>query len=149
MSTDDAMRLVNQLLTKMEHHLVDLQRHQETLSRKGDDLQRSLAELDAARDPTEAGQRFVAVRERSTVFGVASLAMVNDGGIDLLLGGRLSDMKYADDIVLLSEDPDQLQAFLYGLSASVSMFGMRFAPSVEYCYKVGLTMSRISLQLVK
>ncbi|THD18517.1 Oxysterol-binding protein [Fasciola hepatica] len=77
MSADDAMRLVNQLLAKMEQHLVDLQRHQETLSHKGDDLQRSLADLETARDPTEATQRFSVVRERSTVFGVASLAMVN------------------------------------------------------------------------
>lgn len=77
LSPDDAVRLVNQLLTKMEHHLVDLQRHQDTLSRKGDDLQRSLADLETARDPTEATQRFSIVRERSTKFGVASLAMVN------------------------------------------------------------------------
>ncbi|TPP50551.1 Oxysterol-binding protein 1 [Fasciola gigantica] len=77
MSADDAMRLVNQLLAKMEQHLVDLQRHQETLGHKGDDLQRSLADLETARDPTEATQRFSVVRERSTVFGVASLAMVN------------------------------------------------------------------------
>ncbi|VDP82162.1 unnamed protein product [Echinostoma caproni] len=52
-----------------------------------------------------------------------------DNGIDLRPGGRLSDLEYADDILLLSDDPGKLQAFLDSLNASVAMFGMRFAPS--------------------
>ncbi|VDP86820.1 unnamed protein product [Echinostoma caproni] len=43
-------------------------------------------------------------------------------GIDLLSLSKLSDLKYADDIVLISEDPGKLQAFLDSLSASVAMF---------------------------
>ncbi|GAA50839.1 oxysterol-binding protein 1 [Clonorchis sinensis] len=77
MSADDAIRLVNQTLAKMESQLKDLQHHQETLVRKGDDLQRAVAELESARDPTELMQRFSSVRERATVYKVVSLAMVN------------------------------------------------------------------------
>ncbi|KER27084.1 hypothetical protein T265_05783 [Opisthorchis viverrini] len=77
MSADDAIRLVNQTLSKMESQLKDLQHHQETLVRKGDDLQRAVAELENARDPTELTQRFSSVRERATVYKVVSLAMVN------------------------------------------------------------------------
>ncbi|VDP89867.1 unnamed protein product [Echinostoma caproni] len=35
-----------------------------------------------------------------------ALSSCKDSGIDLLLGGRLFDLEYADDIVLLSEDPE-------------------------------------------
>ncbi|VDP92983.1 unnamed protein product, partial [Echinostoma caproni] len=52
-----------------------------------------------------------------------------DNGIDLLPGDKLSDLEYADDIVLLSENPAKLQSFLESFSASVAMFGMRFQPS--------------------
>ncbi|VDP41817.1 unnamed protein product, partial [Echinostoma caproni] len=58
-----------------------------------------------------------------------ALSSCEDSGIDLLPGGRLSDLQYADDIVILSEDPGKLQGFLESLSAGVAMFGMRFALS--------------------
>ena len=58
-----------------------------------------------------------------------ALSSCEDSGIELLPGGKLSDLEYADDIVLLSEDPGKLQALLNCLSNSVGMFGMRFAPS--------------------
>ncbi|VDP89089.1 unnamed protein product, partial [Echinostoma caproni] len=57
-----------------------------------------------------------------------ALSLCEDSGIDLLPDGGLSDLEYADD-VLLSEDPRKMQAFLDSLSANVIMFGMRFAPS--------------------
>ncbi|VDP77585.1 unnamed protein product [Echinostoma caproni] len=53
-----------------------------------------------------------------------------DSGIDFLPGDWLSDLEYVDDIVLLSEDPGKLPAFLDSLNASVDMIGMRFAPSM-------------------
>ncbi|VDP26324.1 unnamed protein product [Echinostoma caproni] len=58
-----------------------------------------------------------------------ALSSCEDSGIDLLSDSRLSALEYADDIVLLTEDRGELQAFLDGLNASVSLFGIRFAPS--------------------
>ncbi|VDP68109.1 unnamed protein product [Echinostoma caproni] len=51
-----------------------------------------------------------------------ALSSCEDSGIDLFPGGRLSDLEYTYDIVLLNEDPGKLQAFLDSLSASVAMF---------------------------
>ncbi|CAH8297389.1 unnamed protein product [Schistosoma turkestanicum] len=50
-------------------------------------------------------------------------------GVDLLPGGSLIDLEYADDIVLLGEDADKMQSLLTTLSNNASMFGMRFSPS--------------------
>ena len=50
-------------------------------------------------------------------------------GVELLPGGMVSDLKYADDVVSLSEDPGSLQDLLCSLDKSAAMFGMRFAPS--------------------
>ncbi|VDQ15271.1 unnamed protein product [Trichobilharzia regenti] len=58
-------------------HVSDLERHQNTVNRKGEELQRSISDVESARDPTELLQRFNLARERATVFKVASLAMVN------------------------------------------------------------------------
>ncbi|VDP90187.1 unnamed protein product [Echinostoma caproni] len=58
-----------------------------------------------------------------------ALSSCEESGIDLLPGGRLSDLEYAGDVVLLSEDPGKLQAFLESLNGSVAMSGMHFAPS--------------------
>ena len=49
-------------------------------------------------------------------------------GVGLLPGGTVSDLEYADDVVLLSEDPGSLQDSLCSLGKSAAMFGMRFAP---------------------
>ena len=43
-------------------------------------------------------------------------------------GGMVSDSEYADDVVLLSEDPGSLQDLLCSWDKSAAMFGMRFAP---------------------
>ena len=43
-------------------------------------------------------------------------------------GGTVSDLEYADDVVLLSEDPGSLHDLLCSLDRSAAMFGMRFAP---------------------
>ncbi|KAH9589917.1 Contactin-5, variant 3 [Schistosoma haematobium] len=50
-------------------------------------------------------------------------------GIDLLSGGPLIDLEYADDIFLFGEDADKMQSLLIVLSNNASMFGMRFSPS--------------------
>lgn len=42
---------------------------------------------------------------------------------------RNCDLEYADDIVLLSKDPNKLQVFLGGINDSVGMFEIRFVPS--------------------
>ncbi|TNN20225.1 endonuclease-reverse transcriptase, partial [Schistosoma japonicum] len=48
---------------------------------------------------------------------------------DLLPGASLTDLEYADDIVLFGEDADKMQSLLTTLSNNASMFGMRFSPS--------------------
>ncbi|VDO65333.1 unnamed protein product [Schistosoma margrebowiei] len=50
-------------------------------------------------------------------------------GVELLPGGSLVDLEYADDIVLFGEDADKMQSLLTTLSNNASMFGMRFSPS--------------------
>ncbi|CAH8856852.1 unnamed protein product [Trichobilharzia szidati] len=76
-SDEDGVRLINDALIKLEAHVSDLERHQNTVNRKGEELQRSISDVESARDPTELLQRFNLARERATVFKVASLAMVN------------------------------------------------------------------------
>ncbi|TNN07625.1 Retrovirus-related Pol polyprotein from type-2 retrotransposable element R2DM, partial [Schistosoma japonicum] len=49
-------------------------------------------------------------------------------GVDLLPGAPLTDLEYADDIVLFGEDADKMQSLLTTLSNNASMFGMRFSP---------------------
>ena len=49
-------------------------------------------------------------------------------GVELLPGGTVYDLEYADDVVLLSEDPGSLQDLLCSLDKSAAMFRMRFAP---------------------
>jgi hypothetical protein len=63
-----------------------------------------------------------------TIFDTA-LSSCDDSGIEFLPGGKLSDLEYADDVVLLSENTGKLQVFLNELNSCVAMFGMRFAPS--------------------
>ncbi|VDO81413.1 unnamed protein product, partial [Schistosoma margrebowiei] len=50
-------------------------------------------------------------------------------GVELLPGGSLVDLEYADDIVLFGEDADKMQSLQTTLSNNASMFGMRFSPS--------------------
>ncbi|VDP81310.1 unnamed protein product [Echinostoma caproni] len=59
---------------------------------------------------------------------VVALSSCEESGIDLLPGGRLSDLKYADDIVLLSEDP-----------------GMSTVPEVLIARHCGLNVFAVSL----
>ncbi|TNN05042.1 Oxysterol-binding protein isoform 2 [Schistosoma japonicum] len=74
---EDGIRYINNALVKLEAHVTDLERHQLTVTRKGEELQRSVGDVESARDPTELLQRFNLARERATVFKVASMAMVN------------------------------------------------------------------------
>lgn len=41
----------------------------------------------------------------------------------------LSGLKYADDVVLMSEDQSKFQVFFYFLNDGVGISGIRFAPS--------------------
>ena len=50
-------------------------------------------------------------------------------GIELLLGNRLTSLEYADDIVLLGENPIAMQGFLNKLVHSAKSLGMHFAPT--------------------
>lgn len=59
----------------------------------------------------------------------SSLSWCFSSGIELLLGGELTNLEYADDMALLSDDPGGSQAFLDGLADSARKFGMCFAPS--------------------
>ncbi|TNN05293.1 polyprotein, partial [Schistosoma japonicum] len=58
-----------------------------------------------------------------------TLSSSDFSGVDLFPGDKLTDLEYADGIVLLSEDADKMQNFLTTLNLNVSMFGMRFSPS--------------------
>ncbi|KAH9582966.1 hypothetical protein MS3_00007543 [Schistosoma haematobium] len=51
--------------------------------------------------------------------------------INLLPGGPLIDLEYADDIVLFGEDADKMQSLLIAPSNNVRMFGMRFSPPLK------------------
>ena len=50
---------------------------------------------------------------------------ISHSGVELLLSGTVSDLKYKDD-VLLSGDPGSLQDLLCSLFKSALMFGMHF-----------------------
>ncbi|KAF5399351.1 Oxysterol-binding protein 1 [Paragonimus heterotremus] len=76
-SADAAIRLVTHSLGKLESKFADLQRHQEALTRKGDDLQRAILDVETAHDPSELTQKLTVARDRATVYNVVSLAMVN------------------------------------------------------------------------
>ncbi|XP_018652029.1 putative oxysterol-binding protein 1 [Schistosoma mansoni] len=74
---ENGIRFINDALVKLEAHVTDLERYQLTMNRKGEELRRSVGDVESARDPTELLQRFNLARERATVFKVASMAMVN------------------------------------------------------------------------
>ena len=48
-------------------------------------------------------------------------------GVKLLSGGTVSILRYAVDVILLSENPGSLQVLLCRLNKSGAVFGMRFA----------------------
>ena len=58
-----------------------------------------------------------------------SLSSSNDCGVELLPGGRLTDIEYADDIALLGTDPSKMQLLLSNLGDVSAQFGLHFAPS--------------------
>ncbi|CAH8592614.1 unnamed protein product [Schistosoma rodhaini] len=74
---ENGIRFINDALVKLEAHVTDLERYQLTMNRKGEELRRSVGDVESARDPTELLQRFNLAREHATVFKVASMAMVN------------------------------------------------------------------------
>lgn len=57
------------------------------------------------------------------------LSSRENGDIDIQSDRKLFDFEQADDVVLLSGDPSDLQLFLERLSHRADTFGMRFAPS--------------------
>ncbi|KAF6774344.1 hypothetical protein AHF37_06531 [Paragonimus kellicotti] len=50
-------------------------------------------------------------------------------GVELLPGARLTDLEYADDIVLLSPSAEDMQTMLNKVNDRAGLYGMRFAPS--------------------
>ncbi|KAA3676640.1 uncharacterized protein DEA37_0002919 [Paragonimus westermani] len=50
-------------------------------------------------------------------------------GVELLPGARLTDLEYADDIVLLSPSAEDMQTMLNKVSDRAGLYGMHFAPS--------------------
>ena len=58
-----------------------------------------------------------------------ALKDINNMGVDLLPGPNITDIEYADDIVLLGQSEEIMQRFLNKLSDTARMFGMKFAPS--------------------
>ena len=63
--------------------------------------------------------------------GLLQLALPNccEQGIQLLPGNRLTNLEYADDVVLIGENTIAVQEFLNHLSCSANSIGMRFAPT--------------------
>jgi len=59
----------------------------------------------------------------------SSLPVSASCGVELLPGGCLTDMEYADDIALLGSDPSQIQIILNNLTNAAARFGMHFAPA--------------------
>ena len=58
----------------------------------------------------------------------SAFSVSSHSGVELPPGGTVSDLEYADDVVLLSEDPGSLQDLLCSLDKFAAMFGMRFVP---------------------
>lgn len=59
-----------------------------------------------------------------------TLSSCENGDIDICPNKKLSDLRYADDVVLLIEDSNKLQILTDCLSNGVPEFGMHFAPSL-------------------
>lgn len=58
-----------------------------------------------------------------------ALSVRENDDIDICWEMNLSGLEYADDVVLLNEDPSALQDFPERLKDGVSTVSMRFAPS--------------------
>ena len=59
----------------------------------------------------------------------SALGNLNNCGVELLPGDKLSDLDYADDIALLGDNPQVVQTALNRLAIEASRFGMFFAPT--------------------
>ncbi|CAH8492285.1 unnamed protein product [Dicrocoelium dendriticum] len=57
-----------------------------------------------------------------------ALEGVQDCGVELLPGDRLTDLDYADDIALLGDDPQSVQNALDRLAMEASKYGLCFTP---------------------
>lgn len=58
-----------------------------------------------------------------------ALSSCGNGDTEICLDRNPSDLEYADDDVLLSEDSSNLQVFLHRLNNSVGIFGMHVGTS--------------------
>lgn len=74
---ENGVKLINQTITNIEARVTDLQRNQDVFTKKGEDLQKAISELEIARDPAEVVQRFNVARDRATVYKIACLAILN------------------------------------------------------------------------
>ena len=59
----------------------------------------------------------------------SSLLVSGSCGVELLPGGCLTDMEYADDIALLGSNPSQIQIIINNLTSAAARFGMHFTPA--------------------
>lgn len=59
---------------------------------------------------------------------VAALSSYENGGIDICPNSNLSELEYADDVVLLSQDSIKLQVFLNHLIDGADIFGVFLSP---------------------
>lgn len=75
--SEDGARLFELTLSRFESRISDLQHYQDSLRRKADDLQKSIAELEGTTNPAVADEKLTNVKDRGTVYKVASMAMVN------------------------------------------------------------------------
>lgn len=75
--SEDGTRQIDHAISNFENRVNDLQHYQETLKRKSDDLQRVINELDSFNIPLELAEKVSLIKDKATVYKVASLAMVN------------------------------------------------------------------------
>ncbi|KAM7540389.1 hypothetical protein Aperf_G00000035971 [Anoplocephala perfoliata] len=75
--TEDGTRLIDYAISNFENRINDLQHYQDTLKRKSDDLQRVINELEGFNIPPELSEKVGMIKDKATVYKVASLAMVN------------------------------------------------------------------------
>ena len=73
---EDGARLVERALSNFENRVNDLQHYQDSLQKKADDLQKSINELDC-NFPPDLVDKICNIKDKATVYKIASLAMVN------------------------------------------------------------------------
>lgn len=78
-----------------------------------------------------------------------ALSPCENSDIDVYLNAKLSDLEYADNVVLLSEDVCKLQAFLNCLNGTKDIFGMHIASLKGKISSEDCTGSKLNLVLAE